>query len=152
VSIADTKARDLLVMFLEETFEKHHGIYTDDDDNLFLTLSGITAQTASIPVGGRCAALSAQVKHVSYYLQVQLGDLTGAPLKDIDWADVWETTGPVNDDQWAAIVAELKAEYARVRTVVDETSDWAAGEVMAIIVHTAYHLGEIRQALCTLKA
>ena len=77
MSIADTKARDLLVMFLEETFEKHHGIYPDDDDNLFLTLSGITAETASIPVGGRCAALSAQVKHVAYYLKVQLGDLTG---------------------------------------------------------------------------
>ncbi len=143
-------------MFLEETFEKHHGIYTDDDDNLFLTLSGISAETASIPVGGRCATLSAQVKHVSYYLQVQLGDLTGAPLKDIDWDDVWETTGAVNNDQWTAIVAELKAEYARVRTVVDEIDDWSVGdrfgEVMAIIVHTAYHLGEIRQALCTLAA
>lgn len=143
-------------MFLEETFEKHHGIYTDDDDNLFFTLSGISAETASIPVGGRCAALSAQVKHVSYYLKVQLGDLTGQPLEHIDWGDVWETTGPVDDEQWAAIVAELKSEYARVQRVVAGTEDWSVGdrfgEVLAIIVHSAYHLGEIRQALCTLKS
>jgi hypothetical protein len=25
------------------------------------------------------------------------------------------------------------------------------GDMLAIIVHTAYHLGEIRQALCTLR-
>ncbi len=27
----------------------------------------------------------------------------------------------------------------------------AIGGVLAILVHTAYHLGEIRQALCTIK-
>jgi hypothetical protein len=33
----------------------------------------------------------------------------------------------------------------------EKWDDETIGGSMAIIVHTAYHLGEIRQALCTLK-
>jgi hypothetical protein len=34
---------------------------------------------------------------------------------------------------------------------IDWDSENAIGGALAIVVHTAYHLGEIRQALCTLK-
>lgn len=79
-----------LYPLLDETFDDVKGYYLDKGTSLFETLADITAAEASIPVGGKCATLAAQVKHVAFYL--------------------------------------------------------------AVIAHTAYHLGQIRQALCTLRA
>ncbi|MFN8564453.1 MAG: hypothetical protein U0703_23185 [Anaerolineae bacterium] len=59
--------RDLLDL-LDETFIQHHGIYLDRGTSLFETLAPITAARASIPVGGECATLAAQVEHVRFYL------------------------------------------------------------------------------------
>lgn len=53
-----------LFLLMEETFEsKHHGIYLDKDTSLFETLDTVSAEEASIPVGGKCASLAAQVAH-----------------------------------------------------------------------------------------
>jgi len=51
-----------LLFLLEETFDTVHGIYLDKGTSLFETLATISAKEASIPVGGRCATLAAQVK------------------------------------------------------------------------------------------
>jgi hypothetical protein len=59
-----------LLLLLEETFEQVHGLYLDKGTSLFETLAGITSRQASIPVGGKCATLAAQVKHVAFYLDV----------------------------------------------------------------------------------
>jgi hypothetical protein len=156
MSVPGTAVYANLVQFLEETFDGHHGIYLDGGDNLFSTLAGISAEQASIPVGGRCATLAAQVKHTAFYIQVMLGEFTGNPLKDIDWSDIWETVSTVDATQWAGIVDELKSEYQRTRNTIAAVDDWSVGDrfgiVIGIITHSAYHLGEIRQALCTLRA
>jgi hypothetical protein len=55
---------------LDEAFETHHGIFLDRGTLLFDTLAGISAAEASIPVGGKCAPLAAQVTHVIFYLGV----------------------------------------------------------------------------------
>jgi hypothetical protein len=61
----------------------------------------------------------------------------------------------VSEEEWDAIKAELRANYDRIkRLIADMTewpSDWHIAGAIAVIAHTAYHLGEIRQALCTLK-
>ncbi|MFZ5879496.1 MAG: hypothetical protein ACOY0R_09005, partial [Chloroflexota bacterium] len=62
--------RSVLLDLLDETFENHHGIYLDRDTGLFRTLETVSAQEASIPVGGKCATLAAQVAHVIFYLEV----------------------------------------------------------------------------------
>jgi len=42
-----------LFQYMEETFEpKHHGIFLDRGTSLFETLETVSAQEASIPVGG----------------------------------------------------------------------------------------------------
>ncbi len=50
---------------------------------------------------------------------------------------------------------QLQDSYQRVRKVMQDFDDWdkdeRLGGAVAILVHTAYHLGEIRQALCVLK-
>jgi hypothetical protein len=59
-----------LLTLLDETFDNVHGYYLDKHTSLFETLATITADEASIPVGGKCATLAAQVKHVAFYLDV----------------------------------------------------------------------------------
>ena len=38
-----------------------------------------------------------------------------------------------------------------MRGIENWEDEKAIGGALAIVIHTAYHLGEIRQALCTLK-
>ena len=49
---------------------------------------------------------------------------------------------------------KLRQAYQRVNALFHENKMWnediIAGS-LSVVVHTAYHLGEIRQALCTLK-
>ena len=67
-----------LFAFMEETFEpKHHGIYLDNGTSLFETLETVSAAEASIPVGGKCASLAAQVAHVTFYIEI-LGAICAA--------------------------------------------------------------------------
>jgi hypothetical protein len=144
-----------LLEILEETFEANHGIYLDKGTSLFETLDTITAAEASRPVGGKCATLAAQVAHVTLYLEVleryMLAQETGA----VDWGEVWRTVKEVTPDEWATLRRQLSQTYQRIVAMAPGLQTWdneaAIGGAMVIAVHTAYHLGEIRQALCTLK-
>lgn len=140
---------------LDETFENHHGIYLDKDTSLFPTLETVTAEEASIPVGGKCASLAAQVAHVTFYLEVLERYIFLGNAGSVDWGEVWRTVEVVTPDKWEGIKANLKQTYLRVNRELRKLETWdeeeQIGGAMAIVVHTAYHLGEIRQALCTLK-
>lgn len=139
----------------EETFETHHGIYLDKGTSLLDTLKAVSAQEASIPVGGKCATLAAQVTHVIFYLDVLERYIVHHDTSPADWGEVWRTVSAVTDEEWATLKAKLEAAYRRVDAMLRGIESWtedSIGGAMAIVVHTAYHLGEIRQALCTLKS
>lgn len=140
---------------LKETFESVHGVYLDKGTALFETLATITAEEASIPVGGKCATLAAQVEHVGYYLEVLSQYMVGPPPQNVDWGEIWRTVGSVNAAEWADSQQRLRETYERVTALIDSVEAWETEELIggpiAIIAHTAYHLGEIRQALCTLR-
>ena len=139
----------------EETFETHHGIYLDKGTSLLDTLKAVSAQEASIPVGGKCATLAAQVTHVIFYLDVLERYIVHHDTSPADWGEVWRTVSAVTDEEWDALKAKLEAAYRRVDAMLRGIEVWtedSIGGAMAIVVHTAYHLGEIRQALCTLKS
>ena len=126
---------------LDETFVRHHGIYLDEHNSLFETLETIMAEEASRPVGDKCATLAAQVAHVTFYLDVLEGYLLEKRTGKVDWGEIWRTVN-------------LKQTHKRVLKVLhglNWSKDRSIGGALAILVHTAYHLGEIRQALCTLK-
>ena len=57
--------------------------------------------------------------------------------------------------EWDELKGQLRASYESVRALVRNTEDWAGenelGGALAIVVHTAYHLGEIRQATCVIE-
>jgi hypothetical protein len=140
---------------LDETFENHHGIYLDHGTSLFETLETIDANEASRPVGGKCASLAAQVTHVIFYMEVLERHMLKQPIGHLDWGEIWRTVEAVTPDEWDALKQHLKATYQRIQAMMHQIESWndenSMGGALAIVVHTAYHLGEIRQALCMLK-
>ncbi|NJO82003.1 MAG: hypothetical protein HC828_03885 [Blastochloris sp.] len=144
-----------LYSLLDETFDNVQGQYLDRGTSLFETLATITAAEASIPVGGKCATLAAQVKHVAFYLDVLEQSVRSGQDERQDWGKIWRETGAVTPDEWAALGLALRASYDRIKQLIADTtewpSDWEIASAIAMITHTAYHLGEIRQALCIIQ-
>lgn len=154
-SIESNHFTKALYMLLDETFDNVHGYYLDRGTSLFETLAGISAAEASIPVGGKCATLAAQVKHVAFYLEVTDKSVRNPNYPRVDWDEIWRTVGSVTETEWQAIQDELRESYRRILVLIEESPAWPSeaeiGGAMAVIAHSAYHLGEIRQALCTLR-
>lgn len=144
-----------LLMMLTEIFEEVNGYILDKGTSLFETLATISAEEASIPVGGKCATLAAQVKHVAFYLDVVDKNVRDPNSPPADWNEIWDTINVVDDAQWRKIQEELRHSYAAIRELVKSTPAWPSereiGGAIAVVGHSAYHLGEIRQALCTLR-
>jgi hypothetical protein len=142
-----------LLQFLDETFDNTHGIFLDKDTSLFRTLDTVSAQEASIPVGGKCASLAAQVAHVIFYIESFERLIQGDTTKP-DWGYIWRTVETVDDEQWENYKNKLREAYGRMSNLFLNNPIWnedTIGGALSIIVHSAYHLGEIRQALCVLK-
>lgn len=144
-----------LYTLLDETFDNVHGLFLDEGTSMFETLATISAAEASVPVGGKCATLAAQVKHVAFYLDVLEHNVRTQQYAQQDWGKIWRETGAVTPPEWDTIKEDLRASYNRIKQLIADTSEWPSpwhiGGAIAAIAHTAYHLGEIRQALCTLQ-
>jgi len=143
-----------LFALLDETFENHHGIYLDKNTGLFQTLETVSSQEASIPVGNKCASLAAQVAHITFYLEVLERYVVYNDSNPADWGEIWRTAEKVTPEEWEDYKTKLKNAYHRIEKMFRDNEVWnedSIGGSMAIVVHTAYHLGEIRQALCALK-
>jgi len=143
-----------LFQLMGETFENPIGIYLDRNTSLFQTLDTVSAQEASIPVGGKCASLAAQVAHVIFYIESFERYTLYNDTSPRDWGEIWRTVEKVTPEEWDTYKDKLKQAYQRMDKLFHENKIWnedTIGGALSIVVHTAYHLGEIRQALCTLK-
>ena len=153
MSLAEIVTREINDL-LDETFESVKGQYLDPETSLFETLATVTAEEASRPVSDTCASIAAQVEHVRYYLEVLQRYMRGEEPDDVDWSMAWQIR-EVTADEWAASIDRLRDEYRNVRTLIDTYDDWLGEDqfsgALSILVHSAYHLGEIRQALCTVR-
>ena len=139
---------------MQETFENPHGIFLDKSTSLFQTLESVSAQEASTPVGGKCASLAAQVAHVTFYIESFERFAIYQDTSPVDWGAIWRTVEKVTPEEWDALKNNLKQTYERINKLFRENKMWnedTIGGALSIVVHTAYHLGEIRQALCVLK-
>ena len=153
-NIKQEEFKNTLSALMEETFEKPRGIYLDKDTSLFQTLETVSAQEASIPVGGKCASLAAQVAHVTFYMSVLERFVMHHDTSPADWGEVWRTVEKVTPEEWDALKSNLNEMYNRMSKMFQDNEVWnedTMGGALGIVVHTAYHLGEIRQALCVLK-
>ncbi len=146
--------QNVLLDLLDETFENHHGIYLDKHNGLLETLELVSAEEASIPVGGKCASLAAQVAHATFYIESFERFALQGDNSPRDWGLIWRTVEKVTPEEWEDYKSKLKAAYQRMDKLFRENPVWnedTMGGALSIVIHTAYHLGEIRQALCVLK-
>ena len=144
-----------LFSLMEETFEaKHHGIYLDEGTSLLETLETVSAKEASIPVGNKCASLAAQVTHVTFFIESFERYALQGDDSPRDWGLIWRTVEKVSPEEWINLKTKLREAYDRMQKLFHANPNWdesTIGGALSILIHTAYHLGEIRQALCTLK-
>ena len=156
--MAEKAVKDLfteaMLVALDETFENVCGIYLDRGTSLFETLATISAEEASRPVSANCASIAAQVAHITFYLEVTMQFVRG-DRPQVDWTEIWRTIEAVTPEEWDKSQQELRETYGRIRELVTNTESWGSvdeiGGALGVLMHTAYHLGEIRQALCTIK-
>ena len=152
--IAIERFTNELFPLLEETFERVNGIYLDKGTSLFETLDTISAEEASHPVSAHCASIAGQVEHVRFYLQVLQDYMQQKEIGKIDWQASWYLK-TVTPDEWEALKQRLRATYQGVLALIKSFESWEGENdiagALAIVVHTAYHLGEIRQALCVVR-
>jgi hypothetical protein len=135
-----------ILEFFEETFENPRGIYLDRPKGaLFLTLESISAAVAS-KAAPKQRNIAAHVEHLRVYLVALHGYLNGADGKT-DWEASWQTQS-VSSLEWQALQDNLKTAYQNLLADLRELPDQdprLLEEPLAIVVHTAYHFGAIRQ-------
>jgi hypothetical protein len=152
ISLADFRAA--LLVNWDEAFTTTTGIFLDRGTSMLETLATISAEEASRPVGGGCSNIAAQVNHTWFYLDImnRLGRGEEIP-RPIDWDGSWDV-GEVDDAEWRRLVDQLRAAHDEVRTFIQTFEGWNEdfiGGAFGMLAHCAYHLGEIRAGLCTVK-
>ncbi len=157
--MSDVRREDFtgnLFTFLVETFEgppKSASAYLDQKAGLFDTLEHLSADRASQPVTEGATSIAAQVEHIRFYMDVLEQFMDGRTEK-VDWKDSWGVQ-KVTPEAWATLKRDLKAAYDSVTEKFESTNEWGDDEVgdrLAIVVHTAYHLGAIRQMVKVITA
>ena len=146
--------RSGLRFVLDEAFEKVGGVFLDPGESLFETLATISAAEASTPLGPTSGNIAAKVNHTRFYLDAAIEANRTGEYKPLDWESSWRV-GEVTEDEWRDLQDRLRASYGEIRAFVDTFEGWEGGYIggaFGIVAHTAYHLGEIRQALQVVKA
>ena len=147
--------KDAVDFLFEETFTNVRGAYLDRGTSLFETLATIDAAEASKPLSPCCGSIAAQVYHTRFYIDVSEQYMNGTPPENVDWDGSWTAVTTVNDEEWRALVGELRASFDRVKATIDGYDSWSNPDrvngAFTILMHSAFHLGQIRQSLCTLK-
>jgi ATP-dependent phosphoenolpyruvate carboxykinase len=141
---------------LKETFEGPEptgpSAFLDKGTGLFQTLDGISAEIASAHVRAEGSTIAAHTEHIRFYVDVHYKLLRGVRDK-IDWDESWRIKS-VKAAQWDALREDLRRVYATVKEHLRRVNGWGEDEIsiaMAIVAHTAYHLGAIRQILLTVQ-
>ncbi len=145
--------REELLSMLDEVFEQVHGYILDHGTSIFETLASVTAEEASQSISKHCAPISAQVNHLRFYLDTLNEAARTGEITRVDWASSWQV-GQVTNEEWKALVTGLRTSYDATRAFATTHEGWTEdtiGGAFAIVAHSAYHLGEIRQALGVIR-
>ena len=135
---------------LDETFANTQGIYLDRGTALFDTLESLSVEQAARPIGSKGATLAGHVEHIRFYLGVLTDCILRKPVGKLDWEDSWKLQ-EVDKREWEATKQRLRDAYQTTLGVMKNLEVWEGeddiGASLAILAHTASHLGAIRQAL-----
>jgi hypothetical protein len=148
--IEPSKLTEELLALLKETFVQGSGIYLDKDTSLLETVGQLTAKQASRPLMKGATTIASQVDHVRFYIQTINDYMDGKNVNGLDWSQSWKRK-VVTDAEWYQLRQQLREDYDRLCERLRSFDDWndekRLGGALADVVHSAYHLGAIRQIL-----
>lgn len=141
--------KDILII-LRETFEGspegEGSAYLDRGIGVFPTIDNLSAAQVSAEVNG--ISIAAHTEHFKFYLD-RLCEFIKGKNEPINWEQSW-LIDEVNDAEWDALRGAVRKAYENVLRTFAEVEMWNGdniGDSVAIIAHTAYHLGAIRQIM-----
>ncbi|MDH4157577.1 MAG: DinB family protein [candidate division Zixibacteria bacterium] len=148
-NLSESFTKEILGL-LDETFEHSHGFFLDRGNSLLETVERISASAASRPVSAGGASIASHVEHVCYYLKVLESEIRKNEFGKVDWQESWQVK-EVNPEEWESLKARLRQTCQSVVSAIKGIEHWGQeidiGAPLAILAHTAYHLGAIRQML-----
>jgi len=145
----DDFLKDILII-LRETFEGspegEGSAYLDRGVGIFATLEKLSAEQVSTEVGD--TTIAAHTEHAKFYLD-RLCEFIKGRTEKVNWEQSWliET---VNETEWNFLREGMRKSYESVLRCFAEIEIWNEdniGDAVAIIAHTAYHLGAMRQIM-----
>ena len=151
--IAQEDFTNNLSRLLKATFEDGGSFYLDKGAGLFHTLDSMTAETASRAPAPGAPTIAAHCVHLSYYVRVVLACIVKQE-QEADWPSSWRVQH-VGPDEWEALKRELRSGYEQLQQALASVQTWDEGALadgMAILAHTAYHLGAIRQVVRVVRS
>lgn len=138
---------------LGETFnssgDRPFSIYLDGKVGVFETLEKLSAEQASRETNGN--TIAAHAEHLRFYLVVLKNYMSGS-RETVDWAESWKMK-TVSEPEWTKFQENLRQTYRETKDYLKSIKDWneeQIGGAIAVIAHTAYHFGAIRQILKSL--
>ncbi len=143
-----------VLFILRETFEGspegQGSAYLDRGVGIFVTLEILSAADVSREISG--TTIAAHTEHTKFYLD-RLCEFINGRTEPVNWEQSWliET---VNETEWNILREGMRKSYEGVLRCFAEIETWNEeniGEAVAIIAHTAYHLGAIRQLMKSVK-
>jgi hypothetical protein len=155
-TIAEEDFTSNLFTLLKETFEgpppATASAYLDQGGGLFQTVEGLTAEDASRAARAGAPTIAAHCEHARFYLDVLHKYMRGSDAR-ADWGRSWRVQA-VSAEEWEALKGELRAAYESLSGALRSTESWgdrSVGAALAVVAHTAYHLGAVRQLVRMLK-
>jgi hypothetical protein len=150
--MAQTQLTEDILQLLKETFagpdEVGPSAFLNKGTGLFQTLDTISAERASAESRPGGSTVAAHTEHIRFYVDVHHKLMLGA-IDNIDWNESWRIK-KVDAAAWDELRRQLGRTYDTLMAHLrarDSWSDDEAGLAMAIVAHTAYHLGAIRQLI-----
>lgn len=154
--IVQTEFTEELLQLLKETFEgpapTGPSAFLNKGTGLFQTLDELSAEVASAPPRIEASTVAAHTEHIRFYVAVHYKLMLGA-RDTIDWDESWRIK-VVNSAVWNDLRHDLRRVYKKVVEHLRGLHKWGEDEVsvaLAIVAHTAYHLGAIRQLILAVQ-
>lgn len=139
-----------VLLVLRETFEGspvgEPSAYLDRGIGVFPTLDALSAAQVSTEING--ISIAAHTEHFKFYLD-RLCEFIKGRTEAVNWEQSW-LIDEVNDAEWDALRSAVRKAYENVLRTFAEVEGWNGdniGDAVAILAHTAYHLGAIRQIM-----
>lgn len=138
--------KDVLLIF-GETFEgspEDGSAYLDRGTGVFSTVEALSAAQVSEKYDS--TSIVAHVEHLKFYLD-RLVEFINGRVEPVNWDQSWliET---VDEAEWVLLKEGLRKSYDGALKCFAEVEEWDQnniGDAIAMIAHSAYHLGAIRQ-------